>query len=163
MTDIKKTKKTIVKKAPVKKEVIEKKEKKIKESFSGKYIQAIGRRKTSVAQVRLYEKGKGDIKINDLKAIDFFKKEDNLDILLQPLKLVSKLKDFDISVVVKGGGVFGQIDAVRHGIARALIVDDPELKSILKTAGYVTRDPRKKERKKPGLKKARKAPQWSKR
>jgi len=163
MTDIKKTKKTTVKKTPLKKEVVEKKEKKIKESFSGKYIQAIGRRKTSVAQVRLYEKGKGDIKINDLKAIDFFKKEDNLDILLQPLKLVSKLKDFDISVVVKGGGVFGQIDAVRHGIARALIVDDPELKSILKTAGYITRDPRKKERKKPGLKKARKAPQWSKR
>ncbi len=149
------------------KKVVEKKETTAKDStkkmFSGKYIQAIGRRKTSVAQVRLYEKGSGDLVVNDLKGLEYFKKEDNINIALQPLKAVSKIKDFDISVIVKGGGILGQLDAVRHGIARALIKIDPELKSILKTSGYVTRDPRKKERKKPGLKKARKAPQWSKR
>lgn len=167
-TEKKEVKKEI--KKEVKKEVkkvIDKKEIPVKDSvvkvFSGKYIQAIGRRKTSVAQVRLYEKGSGDIVVNNLTGLEYFKKEDNINIALQPLKAVSKIKDFNISVVVKGGGILGQLDAVRHGIARALIEIDPELKSILKTSGYITRDPRKKERKKPGLKKARKAPQWSKR
>lgn len=159
------TEKKEVKREP--KKVATKREAPAKDSinniFSGKYIQAIGRRKTSVAQVRLYEKGSGEIVINNLKGLEYFKKEDNINIALQPLKAVSKIKDFDISVVVKGGGILGQLDAVRHGIARVLIKIDPELKTILKTSGYITRDPRKKERKKPGLKKARKAPQWSKR
>lgn len=128
-----------------------------------KYIKAIGRRKTSVAQVRMYEKGKGDIIINDKKALDYFKKEEILNIMTQPLKLVSKLEDFDFSIIVKGGGYLGQVDAIKHGIARALLKHDPELKAILKTDGHLTRDPRKKERKKPGLKKARKDSQWSKR
>ncbi|HOZ53526.1 MAG TPA: 30S ribosomal protein S9 [bacterium] len=131
--------------------------------MSGKYIKAIGRRKTSVAQVRMYEKGDGEIIVNDGPAIDYFKKEENLNIILQPLKLVSKVKDFNFSIIVKGGGTLGQLEAVRHGIARALVKYDPEFKTILKTSGYITRDPRQKERKKPGLKKARKAPQWSKR
>lgn len=172
MSDIKKTKKA----TPVKKEAVKKtsekkdiakdsivKEKKIKVDISGKYIKAIGRRKTSVAQVRMYEKGEGEIIVNDGPAIDYFKKEENLNIVLQPLKLVSKVKDFNFSIIVKGGGTLGQLEAVRHGIARALVKYDPEFKTILKTSGYITRDPRQKERKKPGLKKARKAPQWSKR
>jgi len=79
------------------------------------------------------------------------------------LKVCSKLNDFDFTIIVRGGGSFGQIEAIRHGVARALLKYDPEFKSILKTNGYLTRDPRQKERKKPGLKKARKAPQWSKR
>lgn len=133
-----------------------------KEAFSSKYIQAIGRRKTAVAQVRLYYPGKGDAVINNVTASKFLS-EDNLNVALQAAKTCSKLKDFDFSVVVRGGGVFSQIEAIRHGIARALLKHDPELKAILKTNGYLTRDPRKKERKKPGLKKARKAPQWSKR
>ena len=147
----------------IKKTVTKEKVEPKKKDLSGKYIQAIGRRKTSVAQVRLYEKGSGDILINDKVGIEYLKKEENLSAALQPLKIVSKLNDFNISVLVRGGGSLGQIDAIKHGIARALIKIDPELKTILKTNGYITRDPRKKERKKPGLKKARKAPQWSKR
>lgn len=172
MSDIKKTKKAtpvkkeVVKKTSEKKEIVKDpivKEKKVKVDLSGKYIKAIGRRKTSVAQVRMYEKGEGEIIVNDQPAVDYFKKEENLNIVLQPLKLVSKAKDFNFSIIVKGGGTLGQLDAVRHGIARALVKYDPEFKAILKTSGYITRDPRQKERKKPGLKKARKAPQWSKR
>jgi len=159
MTEIKKKTSSVAteKKEPVKKE------KKTKEGFSGKYIQAIGRRKTSVAQVRMYEKGTGVFVVNGVDALEFFKQEDNISLALQPLKVASKVKDFDLSVVVKGGGVFGQLEAVSHGIARALVKYDPELKIVLKTGSYLTRDPRQKERKKPGLKKARKAPQWSKR
>jgi len=172
MSDIKKTKKTTsvkkesAKKSPEKKSVEKDspvKEKKVKINISGKYIKAIGRRKTSVAQVRMYEKGEGEIIVNDQPGLDYFKKEENLNIVLQPLKLVSKAKDFNFSIIVKGGGILGQLDAIRHGIARALVKYDPEFKTILKTSGYITRDPRQKERKKPGLKKARKAPQWSKR
>lgn len=172
MSDIKKTKKTTtvkkeaVKKTPEKKEVAKDstiKEKKVKVDISGKYIKAIGRRKTSVAQVRMYEKGEGEIIVNDKPGVEYFKKEENLNVVLQPLKLVSKSKDFNFSIIVKGGGTLGQLDAIRHGIARALVKYDPEFKTILKTSGYITRDPRQKERKKPGLKKARKSPQWSKR
>lgn len=172
MSDIKQNEKKSVssKKSSVKKikpedvVVSDKKEKKVKnESLSGKYIQAIGRRKTAVAQVRMYEKGEGNITVNSIDGIEYFKKEENLNVILQPLKIVSKLKDFDFSIIVKGGGILGQLDAIRHGVARALVKYEPEFKIILKTNGYITRDPRKKERKKPGLKKARKAPQWSKR
>jgi small subunit ribosomal protein S9 len=175
MSDIKKTKKITtpskketVKKTVIKKEVIketpvtEKKENK-KVLVSGKFIQAIGRRKTAVAQIRMFEKGDGEILVNGVPAENYFKKEENLSIILQPLKAVSKLKDFNFTIIVKGGGFLGQLEATRHGIARALVKYDPEFKTILKTSGYITRDPRQKERKKPGLKKARKAPQWSKR
>lgn len=166
--------KKVESKTPVKKTTIKKTEKKVvakvvdEKSFakktapSGKYIKSVGRRKTAVAQARLYFPGKGDITINNKEAVDFLS-EDNLSIALQPLKSCSKLKDFDFTIIVKGGGSFGQIDAIKHGIARALLKYDPELKAILKANAYLTRDSRKKERKKPGLKKARKAPQWSKR
>ncbi len=172
MSETKKTSpKKVVKKQEVKKTVKKTKETtgaktekvSVKKTLSSaKYIRTVGRRKTAVAQVRLYFPGKGEFVINDKKASDFFS-EDNLNTILQPLKTCSKIKDFDFTVIVKGGGSFGQIEAIRHGVARALLKYDPELKAVLKTNGYLTRDPRQKERKKPGLKKARKAPQWSKR
>ena len=130
--------------------------------FKGKFIEAIGRRKTSVAPVRLYKKGSGIIVINNDK-INSYLPGAYSSIVKQPLDLTGNLKDFDFSVVVSGGGKKGQAEAIRHGICRSLLVLDKELKASLKAKGWLTRDARKKERKKPGLKKARKAPQWSKR
>lgn len=131
-------------------------------NFKGRYISAIGRRKTSVAQVRLFKNGKGIIVVNDIKPSKYFS-SDKVAIINQPLKLVSHQRDLDFSVVVKGGGKKGQAEAIRLGVSRALIILDPEVSDVLKAKNYLTRDPRKIERKKPGLKKARKAPQWSKR
>lgn len=130
--------------------------------FSGKYIKAIGRRKTSVAQVRLYEKGKGVIMINGKKASEYFPGE-GLSIIAQALKVTGHLRDYNFSVLVRGGGKQGQVIAVRLGISRALLIIDPATKEALKVNEFLTRDPRQVERKKPGLRKARKAPQWSKR
>lgn len=130
--------------------------------FKGRYINAIGRRKTSAAQVRLYKNGKGIIIINNVKLNNYFG-SDKVNIINQPLKLSGHLRDLDFSILVKGGGRKGQVEAIRHGISRALVDFDNELKPSLKAKGWLTRDSRKKERKKPGLKKARKAPQWSKR
>lgn len=130
--------------------------------FKGEYIKAIGRRKTAVAQVRVYKKGKGDIVVNNLPINKYFH-ENKAALAVNPLKLTGKLKDFDLSVLVKGGGVNAQAEAVRHGISRVLVLIDEELKPVLKVKGWLTRDSRKVERKKPGLKKARKSPQWSKR
>lgn len=130
--------------------------------FSGEYIKAVGRRKTSVAQVRMYKDGKGAIVINGKRGSDFFV-GDGISIVAQPLKATGHVRDLNFSIIVKGGGVAGQADACRHGIARALLLLDPLLKDSLKVNGFLTRDPRKKERKKPGLRGARKAPQWSKR
>ncbi len=130
--------------------------------FKGKYISAIGRRKTSTSRIRLYKKGDGRIMVNEKKADAFFT-PDCILIINQPLKLTGHLKDTDISISSKGGGKKGQAEAARHGIARALIFLDENLKPAIKAKGWLTRDARRKERKKPGLKKARKAPQWSKR
>jgi small subunit ribosomal protein S9 len=130
--------------------------------FKGKYISTIGRRKTSVARVRMYKKGVGAIIVNDMRASEYFP-QNIASIIKQPLKLTSHLRDMNFSVTVKGGGKKGQADAIRHGITRALMEDEIELRPTLKSKGWVTRDPRKKERKKPGLKKARRAPQWAKR
>ena len=130
--------------------------------FSGKYIKAIGRRKTSVAQIRLYEKGKGVIMINGKKASEYFPGE-GLSIIAQALKVTGHLRDYNFSVLVRGGGKQGQVIAVRLGISRALLIIDPATKEALKANEFLTRDPRQVERKKPGLRKARKAPQWSKR
>ncbi|MBL7058263.1 30S ribosomal protein S9 [Patescibacteria group bacterium] len=130
--------------------------------FEGKFISATGKRKTATARVRLYENGKGIFKVNDERLNNFF--DPSLTIVLtQPLKLTTHLKDINLSIITKGGGKKGQSLAVRHGIVKALIALDPELRPKLKAKGWLMRDPRKKERKKPGLKKARKAPQWSKR
>ena len=128
----------------------------------GKYIATIGRRKTSVARVRLYKKGSGVFLINDSAMNEYFTPEDIVT-LKGPLRLTGFIKDYDFTIVVKGGGKKGQADAIRHGIARALVEIDEDLKPVLKTKGWLASDARKKERKKPGLKKARKSPQWSKR
>lgn len=130
-------------------------------NFSGTYFYANGKRKTAVARVRLY-KGTGLIVINEKDAKEYLG-EDLLNVILEPLKLTKTLKDFNISVKVAGGGPIGQADAIRHGIARALIVADSDHRAVLKPEGYLTRDSRIKERKKFGLRKARRAPQFSKR
>lgn len=130
--------------------------------FTGEYLKTVGRRKTSVAQVRMYKDGKGAIIINGQKGSQYFVGE-GLNIVSQPLKATGHVRDLNFSIIVKGGGVTGQIEACRHGIARALMLLDPLLKEALKVNSFLTRDPRKKERKKPGFKGARKRPQWSKR
>jgi len=130
--------------------------------FSGKYLKSVGRRKQAAAQVRLYEGGKGVIMINGKRASEYFP-GDGLGLIVQPLKATGHLRDYNFSVIVSGGGKMGQIDAVRLGIARAIFTLDPTTKEALKVNNFLTRDPRQVERKKPGLRKARKAPQWSKR
>lgn len=130
--------------------------------FKGEYLQSVGRRKTSVAQVRMYKDGKGIIVINGKKGSHYFV-GDGLSSAIAPLKYTGHVRDLNFSIIVRGGGVTGQIEACRHGIARALLLLDPLLKDSLRTNGFITRDPRKKERKKPGFLGARKRPQWSKR
>ena len=129
----------------------------------GKYIYATGRRKEAVARVRLYKEKDGDITINDKDYKIHFPTAELQFLVRQPLVLVGQASDFKITVKVNGGGVRGQAEAVRHGIARALEESDEKLRAALKKAGFLRRDPRMKERKKPGLKKARRAPQWQKR
>ena len=121
-----------------------------------------GRRKSSVARVRLYP-GTGNITINGRSIDDYFGLDTLKLIVRQPLTAVDMLDKFDIVCTVTGGGITGQAGAIRHGAARALLVFNPELRPVLKKAGYLTRDPRMKERKKYGLKAARRAPQFSKR
>lgn len=123
---------------------------------------ATGRRKTSVARVRLVP-GDGKILINGREMGEYLGKDTLQIIVQQPLNLTETLGKFDVLVNVVGGGLSGQAGAIRHGIARALLKVDGEMRSVLKKAGFLTRDPRMKERKKYGLKKARKAPQFSKR
>ena len=123
---------------------------------------ATGRRKTSSARVYL-SKGKGDIIVNSKPLNEYFGRQVAQMLVMQPLKLTELDEKVNIKVMVKGGGSFGQAGAIRHGISRALIDYDEELRPQLKKAGLLTRDPRKVERKKPGLKKARKSSQFSKR
>lgn len=126
------------------------------------YVEAVGRRKTASARVRLYP-GSGEIIVNDLPVDEYFGRSLDQMALRAPLVLTGTEASFNISVHVTGGGDSGQAMAVRHGLTRALMVSDPNLRPTLKAAGFVTRDPRAKERKKPGLKRARKAPQYTKR
>ena len=121
-----------------------------------------GRRKKSIARVRLVP-GEGKIIVNDRDIDDYFGLETLKVIIRQPLVLTETLSKFDVLCKVVGGGLSGQAGAIRHGIARALVKADEEFKPALKKAGFLTRDPRMKERKKYGLKKARRAPQFSKR
>tara|TARA_B100001559_G_scaffold55478_1_gene44254 strand:+ start:2064 stop:2471 length:408 start_codon:yes stop_codon:yes gene_type:complete len=123
---------------------------------------ATGRRKTSSARVYL-KKGKGDILVNDKKLDEYFGRKVAQMLVMQPLELLDLTKKIDVSIKVKGGGSFGQAGAIRHGISRALTSFDEELRPQLKKAGLLTRDPRRVERKKPGLVKARKSKQFSKR
>ena len=126
------------------------------------FTYATGRRKTSTARVYL-SKGKGKITVNDKPLNEYFGREVAQMLVMQPLNLVELLEKLDIRAMVNGGGSFGQAGAIRHGISRALVEYDNELRPQLKKAGYLTRDPRKVERKKFGLKKARKSSQYSKR
>lgn len=121
-----------------------------------------GRRKKAIARVRLVA-GNGSVNVNRRSLDDYFGLDTLKLIVNQPLALVGAVDKFDVIVNVKGGGLSGQAGAIRHGIARALVVADEAYKAELKKAGYLTRDPRMKERKKYGLKKARRAPQFSKR
>ena len=127
------------------------------------YLYGSGRRKSSVARVHLYPNGTGAITINGRDIDDYFGLETLKLITRQPLVATETLGKVDIVATVSGGGVTGQAGALRHGIARALLLVNPEYRAVLKKAGYLTRDPRMKERKKYGLKAARRAPQFSKR
>ena len=127
------------------------------------YQYGTGRRKSSVARVHLFQGGSGTITINGRDIEEYFGLETLKMLVRQPLVATNTLGKVDISATVEGGGVSGQAGALRHGIARALLSVDPEFRAILKKAGYLTRDPRMKERKKYGLKAARRAPQFSKR
>ena len=127
------------------------------------YHYGTGRRKASVARVRVYENGTGSITINGRDIDDYFGLETLKLIVRQPLNTTGTIGKVDIVCTVEGGGVTGQAGAIRHGVSRALLEINPEFRAQLKAAGFLTRDPRMKERKKYGLKAARRAPQFSKR
>ena len=128
-----------------------------------KYFYGTGRRKSSVARVRVYENGTGAITINGRDINDYFGLDTLKLVVNQPLVTTAMVGKVDIVVTVAGGGVSGQAGAIRHGLSRALVLLNPEYRASLKAAGFMTRDPRMKERKKYGLKAARRAPQFSKR
>ena len=127
------------------------------------YMYGTGRRKSSVARVRVYPNGSGNITINGRDVEEYFGLETLKMVVRQPLNTTETLGKVDIIATVEGGGVSGQAGALRHGISRALLLVNPEFRPLLKKAGFLTRDPRMKERKKYGLKAARRAPQFSKR
>ncbi len=127
------------------------------------YIFAVGRRKTAVARVRWHEGKTGDMVVNQRAFTDYFPTREMQQLVLSPLTVTEMTAKGMVSAKVNGGGVQGQAESVRLGIARALVKMDPDLRLVLKRAGFLTRDPRAKERKKYGLKRARRAPQWQKR
>ena len=132
-----------------------------KEETKERYIEAVGRRKTAIARVRITPGTKNIFVVNEKELEIYFPIQEMQVIAREPLKETSD--KFKISAHIMGGGVHSQSEALRHGVARALIIHNLELRKKLKKAGYLKRDPRSKERRKFGLKKARKAPQWSKR
>jgi small subunit ribosomal protein S9 len=132
-------------------------------NLSSQYYYGVGRRKTATAQVRLYKGDGKKVIVNKQDGEHYFNPSYLLDKVLAPLKAVGMDTDFDVSAMVQGGGVAAQADAIRHGVARALVAFDANLKTTLKKTGFLTRDSRMKERKKFGLRGARRAPQFSKR
>jgi len=146
---------------------IEKEEVKVKKetSFAGEYFYAVGKRKTAVAQVRIYPEGKGDGKnlVNGKVWEEYFPLKRLAEAAISPLTVSGQEGKFSVSVKVNGGGVNAQAEAVRLGVSRALVVFQEDLKKALRAHGFLTRDARKVERKKPGKKKARRSPQWAKR
>ena len=149
--------------------VLEKEDAKLEEAFSDKemdksdrYYEAVGRRKSATARVRIFTRGTG-ITINDKDCKEYFALEELDEMVQAPLKKMKSLDRFKVTVKVQGGGIRGQAEAVRHALSRALTVFNADFKKRLKRAGFLKRDPRVKERKKYGLKKARKSPRWSKR
>jgi small subunit ribosomal protein S9 len=157
-------KKITKKSAPVsevKKIVIEPTPEKI--GYSGKYFEAVGRRKTATARVRIFPNSKvKGITVNGRKIFEYFKDKEYRDVLTLPFTKLG-MEVMAMSIQVSGGGTNAQAFAVRHGLSRALVLTNPENRSVLKTLGLLTRDSRRRERKKPGLKGARRRPQWSKR
>ena len=131
--------------------------------MSAQYYEGIGRRKESSARVRLFPGGTGNLVINDKDGSEYMSRFGDVEILLEPLRAIGQEKAYNISVHVNGGGISGQRDAIQLGIARALLKIDPDLRSQLRAGDFLTRDARVKERKKPGLKRARKAPTYTKR
>ena len=127
------------------------------------YFEAVGRRKASTARVRLFPGGEGSIVVNERPLDEYFRRQMDIVHLKEPLAATGMENRFNISVLVKGGGINGQAGAIRLGIARALLKIDPDMRPTLRKSGFLTRDARVKERKKPGLKGARKAPQYTKR
>ena len=156
---VKKTGKIGADKSALKKDVESKDQVKIKKS----YLYAIGRRKEASAQVKLFKKGDGKIEINSKDIKDYFPNDFIRAIVYAPLKTVGQVDRLNICAKVVGGGLCGQAEAIRHGISRALLEINTNFKKPLRKQCYLTRDPRVKERKKPGLKRARRAPQWQKR
>ncbi|NIM93835.1 MAG: 30S ribosomal protein S9 [Anaerolineales bacterium] len=130
--------------------------------MSVQYYEGIGRRKTSSARVRIVP-GSGSFVINNKPLEEYFTRMGDKYVILEPLRITGYEGKLDVSVKVIGGGVTGQTGAVRHGLARALVLMDPNLRPVMRTGGFLTRDARMKERKKPGLKRARKAPTYTKR
>ena len=145
---------------PTKPETSEKPKKKVARR---NYLYAVGRRKTSIARVRLFKNGEGKITINEKDYKEYFPGGGIDKIIIEPLETVGKLKDYNFTIKVIGGGVMGQAESIRHGISRVLLKVDNSWRQTLKPLGFLKRDPRMKERKKPGLKRARRAPQFSKR
>ena len=130
----------------------------------GEYYYGMGRRKTAVARVRLFPNGDGSITVNGKNGGQYFGQRETLtSTVTAPLRLLEVSDTFNMTVRVVGGGTSGQAGAIRHAVSRALLRVNPEWKQALRKAGFLTRDPRMKERKKPGLKRARKAPQYTKR
>ena len=127
------------------------------------YHEGIGRRKTATARVRIYPGGDGTFIVNDMPLAEYFPRGGDIEHLMAPLRVTEQEGHLNVSVHVNGGGVTGQAGAVQHGLARAILKLDPELRPVLRKGGYLTRDSRMKERKKPGLKRARKAPTYTKR
>lgn len=134
-----------------------------KTATTKRYTEVMGKRKTAAARLRVYEGGSGKITVNDVALAEYFPAPVAQMIVLEPLKTTAMEDKLDFSVHVSGGGKQGQAEAVRHGIACALLALNADFRGVLKAQGWLTRDARKKERKKPGLRKARRAPQWSKR
>ena len=134
------------------------------DTIKGEYYYGMGRRKTAVARVRLFPNGDGSIVVNGKSARQYFGQRESVTAtVIAPLRLLELEDAYTMTVRVVGGGTSGQAGAIRHGVARALLRANPEWKQALRKAGFLTRDPRMKERKKPGLKRARKAPQYTKR
>lgn len=127
-----------------------------------RYTEAVGRRKTAIARVRLME-GSGKMVVNDKKASEYFAVPRLIATMMAPLSELKIERDYDVSVKVSGGGVRAQAGAIRHGLARAVVAREPDRKKLMRVSGYLTRDSRMVERKKYGLRKARRRPQWAKR
>jgi small subunit ribosomal protein S9 len=131
--------------------------------MTGEYYEGLGRRKAASARVRLHVGGSGNFVVNEKPVNEYFPRDGDVQKLVGPLRVAEAESRFDVTVKVTGGGISGQRDAVLLGIARALLKVTPELRPVMRKQGFLTRDSRVKERKKPGLKRARKAPQYTKR